>query len=138
MIPLAVLVVDDDPDIRTIARLSLELDPAIGVRLAGCHAEAMAELGGADAIDVILLDVTMPDIDGVALAGEIRALPRHARTPILFMTARAQPADIDRCLAISDAAVIIKPFDPLRFAADVRAMLAGDGSGAARLSDPKP
>ena len=120
---LRMLVVDDDADIRTIARLSLELDPDISVDVAETPARALELVAGGAGTDAILLDVMMPEMDGPALAAEIRRLPGHLRTPILFMTARARPADIERYHALGAAGVIIKPFDPLGLADAVRAAI---------------
>lgn len=118
---LKILVVDDDADIRTIARLSLGLDPEIDVETAATPSEAVAKL--AFAIDAILLDVMMPEMDGPALASKIRCLPAHGATPILFMTARARAADIALYRTLGAAGVIVKPFDPLSLATEVRSAI---------------
>ncbi len=120
---LHILVVDDDRDIRTIARLSLGLDPEIAVEVAGTAAEALALIAAGAGADAIMLDVMMPGMDGPTLAARVRGLPDHARTPILFMTARARPADIARYHQLGAAGVIVKPFDPLGLAGAVRAAI---------------
>lgn len=118
---LTVLYVDDDPDIRSIATMSLQLDPAISVHAAASGEEALALLATADwRPDAILLDVMMPGIDGVALAAAIRQMPGLDGTPLLFMTARARESDIARYRSIGAVSVITKPFDPLRLAEEIR------------------
>lgn len=118
---LRIIVVDDDADIRTIARLSLGLDPDIMVETAATPCDALAMLDGH--ADAVLLDVMMPEMNGPTLATKIRALPAHATTPILFMTARARPADLELYRTLGAAGVIVKPFDPLGLSAAVRAAI---------------
>jgi two-component system OmpR family response regulator len=133
---LRILVVDDDADIRTIARLSLGLDAEIEVETAGTPGRALAMIAEGAGTDAILLDVMMPEMDGPALAAEVRQLPGRAATPILFMTARARPADIERYHTLGAAGVITKPFDPLELAGAVRAAI-GRPRAAGDLSLPR-
>ncbi|TVV73792.1 response regulator [Sphingomonas solaris] len=123
--PLTVLYVDDDDDIRSIATMSLELDPDMTVAAAASGAEALALLEDESLRpDVILLDVMMPEMDGPTLARHLCVMPRLRGVPLLFMTARARQADIAGYYALGAAAVISKPFDPLGLAAEIRAVLA--------------
>ena len=81
---LRVLYVDDEPDIREVTVLALELDGGIKACAAGSCAEAMAILGAGEFTpDVGLLDVMMPDKDGPAVLVELRA--RGFRMPAIFM-----------------------------------------------------
>ena len=124
--PLAILCVDDDPDIRTIAAMALRLDSAIAVRAVGSGAEALAMLrAAADGWrpNVILLDVMMPEMDGPATLAAIRALDGYSDVPIVFMTARARKPDLEGYAALGIDGVIVKPFDPLHLADDVRALI---------------
>jgi CheY-like chemotaxis protein len=125
---IRILCVDDDADIRTIAAMALSLDQAVEVRTASSGTEALAVLQeGAWKPDVVLLDVMMPGMDGPAALAAIRALDWAASLPLIFMTARARKTDIDAYLAAGAAGVIVKPFDPLHLAEDVRAMIARAG-----------
>jgi CheY-like chemotaxis protein len=125
---LEILCVDDDPDIRTIAAMALGLDPAMTVRSAGSGPEAVALLQDMRTArhrppDAILLDVMMPGMDGPATLSAIRALGGYAGVPIIFMTARARKPDLDGYAALGADGVIVKPFDPLHLADDVRALI---------------
>ncbi|WP_010185903.1 response regulator [Sphingomonas sp. PAMC 26605] len=121
---LSLLYVDDDADIRTVVEMALGLDPAITVRTTASGRAAVASLAVADWIpDVIVLDVMMPDMTGPETLAALRRNPRLARTPVLFMTARGRDTDIKGYLAMGAAGVILKPFDPLRLAAQLRACL---------------
>lgn len=117
---LSVLYVDDDPDIRHIVSLSLSLDPLMKARFAGSGEEALAMLALGPRPDVAVLDVMMPEMDGLTLLDRMRATPGTASIPVLFMTARAREADVAAYVARGAIGVIVKPFDPLALAAAIR------------------
>ena len=122
---LRILYVDDDEDIRTIVAMALSLDPAIDVRAAGSAAAAL-RLVDADPWqpDVIILDVMMPDMDGITLLAALRLRPRLASTPAMFMTARGHDSGSDRPKIDGVAGVILKPFDLIELAGTVRRLVA--------------
>ena len=124
---LSVLYVDDDPDIRHIVALSLSLDPLIEARFAGSGEEALAMLATGPRPDVAVLDVMMPEMDGLTLLERMRATPATATIPVLFMTARAREADVTAYIARGAMGVIVKPFDPLSLAAAIRERMAAAG-----------
>lgn len=121
---LEVLYVDDDDDIRHIVELALGLDPGINVRIVSSGAEALVELDRSGAPDVILLDVMMPVIDGPMLLGLLRERPDTANTPVIFMTAKTRPADVADYRARGAIGVVMKPFDPVGLADEIRGKLA--------------
>lgn len=124
---LHVLHVDDEPDIREVAALSLELDGDMSLTSAASGGEALDLLRGDLRPDVILLDVMMPELDGPGTLERLRELPGHERTPVIFMTARAQTSELSRYIALGAVGVIVKPFDPMSLAASVRGALADAG-----------
>ena len=127
MAPLNILYVDDEPDIREVACLSLSLDPELEVRAAESGRDALALLAAqAWRPDAVLLDVMMPDLDGPGTLQALRELPEHAATPVIFITARAQPHERSRFIELGAVGVITKPFDPMTLARDVRALLQRD------------
>lgn len=121
---LTVLHVDDEDDIREVAAFALELDPGIRLTSAASGEAALSVLDGGLRPDVILLDVMMPHLDGPGTLGRLRERPEHEQTPVIFMTARAQSGEVDHYRALGALDVIIKPFDPMTLAGDVRAILA--------------
>jgi CheY-like chemotaxis protein len=125
MTRLHILHVDDEPDIREVAAMSLDLDPDMSLTSASSGAEALALLEGGLQPDVVLLDVMMPSLDGPGTLARLRELPGHERTPVIFMTARAQSSELSRYIALGAVGVIVKPFDPMSLAASVRDTLAG-------------
>ena len=121
---MRILCIDDDADIRTIAAMALGLDPGIEIRSAASGAAGLASLRDDPwKPDVVLLDVMMPDMDGPSVLAAIQALEGASALPVIFMTARARQADIDAYKALGAVGVIVKPFDPLRLADEVRALI---------------
>lgn len=118
-----VLYVDDEGDLRELAQYSLELDPKMRVTTVASGATALEHLRRA-AVDVVLLDVMMPKMDGPAVLATLRA-EIGAYPPVIFVTARALPDERRRLLDLGALEVITKPFDPTMLAQDVRAALAG-------------
>ena len=114
------LLVDDDDDIRAIARISLERVGGWDVVAAGSAGEAEAAAREA-APDVVLLDVMMPDVDGPATLERLR--PLIGAAPVVFLTAKTQPADLERLNSLGAAGVIAKPFDPMALPGEVAALV---------------
>jgi len=123
--PLKVLYVDDEPDIREIAAMALELDPDFQVCTAESGTAALDLLQSPFwRPDVILMDFMMPEMDGSTTLAEVRRLARYAQTPVIFVTARTGAADVKRMTDEGACAVITKPFDPMGVAKEVRRLLA--------------
>ena len=123
MTDIRILLVDDEPDIREVATLSLQLDPEIEVRAVDGGDEAIAVFTRGDWMpDVVLLDVMMPGMDGPGVLKALREL--GAATPVVFITARAQSHERSRLIDLGALGVITKPFDPMSLAKDLRAVLA--------------
>lgn len=118
-----ILYVEDEPDIRMIAAMALETLGGFRVESCASGAEAI-ERAAKITPDVLLLDVMMPGLDGPGTLAALRKLPKLARTPAIFMTAKVQPQEIAGYKALGAIDVIPKPFDPMSLAAAVRAILA--------------
>jgi two-component system, OmpR family, response regulator len=122
-----VLIVDDEPDIRRIARLSLARLGGMEVIEAANGDEALAE-ARSERPDAILLDVMMPGRDGPSTLAALHADPGTAGIPVVFLTAKAMTAELDRLRSLGAVGVLTKPFDPMTLAADLRSALqAGAG-----------
>ena len=120
--PQHILIVEDDPDVRLIIRLSLTRIGNMLVTEANCGQEAI-DLVASDKYDVILLDVMMPIIDGPTTLQKIRSMPNGATTPIIFLTAKVLPNEIERLQALSTYEVITKPFDPLTLGNEIQRII---------------
>lgn len=115
-----IMLVEDDADIQLITRLSLEVG-GYEVRVCGSGAEAV-QFGPAYAPDLVVLDVMMPDMDGLATMAALRMLPELATTPMVFFTANTHDQmrqDLLRCGALD---IIIKPIEPTALLARIRAV----------------
>ena len=119
-----ILLVEDEPDIRAVAEIALEIVGGFSVRLCEDGAAALAALPDF-APDLIMLDVMMPGMDGPATLAELRKLPEGAAVPVIFMTAKVQQAEIDGYRKLGAAGVIAKPFDPMTLAERVREIWNG-------------
>ncbi|MBQ0747986.1 MAG: response regulator [Marinobacter sp.] len=114
-----ILMIEDEPDIRTVAELALE---AIGgFELTACESgqHALEQIDQCEP-QLIVLDVMMPGMDGPATLKAIRLLPDYAATPAVFMTAKVQSDEVQSYLAQGAAGVIPKPFDPLTLADQIK------------------
>lgn len=122
------LLVDDEDDIREIARLSLERLGGWTVVTASSGDEAVELVAREGPFTVVLLDVMMPGSDGPATLQRLRSGVLDGQTPIVFLTAKVQPADRRRLHALGAAGVIAKPFDPMQLSQQLRAILASAGN----------
>ena len=118
---MKVLIIDDDRDIRTVARLSLSLVGAMDVIEASSGRDGV-RMALVEQPDVILLDMMMPGMDGLATLAALRAQPVNAKTPVILLTAKAAAIDMKRLAALGAAGLLIKPFDPRTLADRVRAL----------------
>jgi CheY-like chemotaxis protein len=87
-----------------------------------CSGEMAIDIAYEKRPDLIVLDVMMPGLDGPATFARIRESPLIADTPIVFMTARVMPSEIDSLMELGAIGVIGKPFDPLRLGAELTAL----------------
>ncbi|MBL8555988.1 MAG: response regulator [Phenylobacterium sp.] len=119
-----ILVVEDD--VRNIYSLTSVLEPrGASVQIARNGREALEALAqadgdGASAIDLVLMDVMMPVMDGLEATREIRNDPRWADLPIVMLTAKAMPDDQERCLEAGANDYMAKPIDVDRLLSLVR------------------
>lgn len=118
-----ILLIDDEPDIRAVAALSLERVGGFSLDSAASGEEGL-ERARAQRPDVVLLDVMMPGLDGLETLARLRADPATAGIPVIFMTAKSQPAELDEYVAAGALGVILKPFDPLELPNEIRKLTA--------------
>ena len=117
--PLArILYVEDEPDIRAIAQIALEAVGGFTVIACASGSEALVNAPSANA-DLLLLDVMMPGMDGPSTLKALRELPATANTPVIFMTAKVQAAEVAQYRELGAIDVIHKPFDPMELAAQI-------------------
>ncbi len=119
---MRVLVIDDEEDVRYIARISLGKVGGMTV-IEASSGEDGVERAKCDRPDFILLDMMMPGMDGVATLHQLRAAEETAGIPVIFLTAKAMASEVQRLKNLGARSVILKPFDPLTLAGILRAIL---------------
>jgi CheY-like chemotaxis protein len=129
-----VLLVEDEEDIRKVAQMSLQFRGGWEVSLATDGEECLA-LAAREHPDVILLDCMMPRLDGYEACRRLKLDPALRHIPVIFLTARAQEAELRKGLALGAVGYLIKPFNPMSLAAEIRQILEspepqGDNSAA--------
>jgi len=117
----SILMVEDEPDIQTVARLSLESIGGFSVEVCSSGQEAIDKAVGFGP-DLILLDVMMPGMDGPTTLLELRKIPELTDTPVVFMTAKVQPQEIKLYKEYGAIDVIPKPFDPMSLPDNLRSI----------------
>jgi CheY-like chemotaxis protein len=116
-----VLVIDDEPDVRWLIRMSLEraghevIDAEDGLR---GIALAMKQRP-----DIIVLDLMMPVMDGYGVLAELAKDPRTASVPVVVLSAKAIPDEADRASAAGARRFMEKPFDPDELAIELGELL---------------
>jgi len=113
----SLIYVEDDDDIRTIAEMALDLDPRFEVRSFSSSVDALGAFPDImKPVDLVLLDVRMPGMDGLELRQQLRKFPSTRQAAIVFMTAAALSSQVATYEEQGAQAVIEKPFDPLSLA----------------------
>ena len=117
-----ILIVDDEERIREVVRACL-------VKLAKW--EAIMAASGMEAVqtaaieqpDAILLDVSMPGMNGVETFQQLQTNPQTQAIPVIFLTAKVQPAEQAQYQQLGVAGLIVKPFDPVQIAKQISQLL---------------
>lgn len=122
-----ILYVEDEPDIQTIAKMSLEVIGGFDVCLCSSGFEAL-EKALTYRPDLILLDVMMPGMDGPETLAQLRLIPELAEIPAVFMTAKVNANEVNRYYSFGAKAVIAKPFEPLKLPIQIREVLEQNDS----------
>ena len=127
-----ILVVDDDPHIREVVQFALE-KAGLEVIEAGDGQQALA-LFKKSVPALIVLDITMPEMDGLAVCREIR---KSSDVPILFLSSRTDEVDRIVGLEIGGDDYVSKPFSPRELVARVQAILKRTGARQLAASEIK-
>lgn len=110
-----VLVIDDEDDIREVAQASLEIMAGLEVIVA-CSSHEGLQKAEQEQPDAILLDVMLPDMDGLTVFQHLQANPATQHIPVILLTAKVQISDQRRFAELGVTAMIAKPFKPAKLA----------------------
>jgi two-component system, OmpR family, alkaline phosphatase synthesis response regulator PhoP len=114
-----ILIVEDDPAVRDILRIALERE-GMTVEVVGSGERALESFRDAGALDLVILDIVLPDIDGITLCQELR---RRSDVPIVMLTAREGERNVVVGLEVGADDYVTKPASPAEVVSRVRAHL---------------
>ncbi len=117
-----VLIIDDDEDIREVAKMALEATTTWGVR-ALADGPSGLEAARADPPDAILLDYMMPGMDGLTALGELKKNDSTRHVPVVVFTAKSEPGLAQRLHDAGAIGHVVKPFDPMSLAEKLEGLL---------------
>jgi CheY-like chemotaxis protein len=120
-----ILLAEDEEDIRKVAQISLQFRGGWTVSLATDGEECLAK-AAAERPDLILLDCMMPKLDGYETCRRLKQDPALREIPVIFLTARSQESEVRKGLALGAVGYLIKPFNPMSLAAEIREILESD------------
>jgi DNA-binding response OmpR family regulator len=114
-----IFIVDDDPSI--IATLKMVLETAGYVRITARDGQEALDKIGQDTPDLMILDMTMPKIDGYTLFKRLK--PEYGNIPIIMLTASTEIEDAKKCIAEGAVAYLTKPFKPRSLLGIIKGLL---------------
>ncbi|HMB01937.1 MAG TPA: response regulator [Spirochaetota bacterium] len=117
-----VMIVDDEPDIVKIVKMSLEL-ANYGIIEANSGEECLEKLEKGEMPDLILLDIMMPGLSGYEVCEKIRKNEKYNEIKIVMLTAKGQKGDAEEGLKAGADDYIIKPFDPYELIEQVKEIM---------------
>lgn len=117
-----ILIIDDEDDIREVAQLTLEAVGGWQVSTADSGSAGL-EKASVEQPDAILLDVMMPEMDGIATFNKLKANPHTQNIPVILLTAKVQSSDQRRFAELGITGIVPKPFDPMTLTDQVAEVL---------------
>lgn len=124
---MKILVAEDDPDIQVILRMVL-------TRLGKCEVEitfqgnTVVPLAKQHSPGLILLDVMLPEMSGFEICKALKEDPTTKNIPVIFLTARSQPSELQDALKLGAAGYLAKPFDPMTLVPQINAIITPLGA----------
>jgi CheY-like chemotaxis protein len=119
---MKVLVAEDDPDIQVILKMVL-------TRLGKCdvlitfQGDQVFPMAKANRPGLILLDVMLPEMSGFEICKALKADPETRSIPVIFLTARSMPAEIQEAMSLGALGYLAKPFDPMTLVGQINQIL---------------
>jgi len=113
-----IMIVDDDANIRAVLKYRFEREDYT-VRLASNGVEALEEISN-HRPDVIILDLMLPQMDGLQFLSHLKNNPQSQRVPVIVLTALGHTPYYERTRELGAAAFVVKPFSPRHLLQEVR------------------
>ncbi|MEX0269669.1 response regulator [Leptolyngbyaceae cyanobacterium UHCC 1019] len=117
-----ILIVDDDNDIRDVVRVSLE-EFAGWLTIAAASGMEGLQIAKTENLDAILLDLSMPDMNGFQMCEQLQSDPRTRSIPVIVLTAKVLSSERSQFSGLEVAGIITKPFNPLTIWSQVAEIL---------------
>ena len=130
-----ILLAEDEEDIRKVAQISLQFRGGWAVTLAADGEECLAK-AAQERPDLILLDCMMPKLDGYETCRRLKQDPDLREIPVIFLTAKSQESEVRKGLALGAVGYLIKPFNPMSLAAEIREILESDQAASSEHHKP--
>lgn len=122
MLTKLILLIDDEPNLAQVIVVCLESFKGWQVRVANSGKEGLKIVEAVNP-DAILLDVMMPEMDGITVFSHLQQNPNTQNIPVILLTAKVQTSDRARFAQLGVAGIIAKPFEPLKIADQIAELL---------------
>jgi CheY-like chemotaxis protein len=123
--PINILFVDDEPNTVNVMKLLVELDQPEWIFHSAYDGEHALAIVAHATIDFVLLDISMPGMDGIEACKRMRQLPQMAHKPIVMLTALDTPQRREQSRAVGATDFWVKPFKPTLIVKDIAKILNG-------------
>ena len=117
-----ILLIDDEETIQEVVQVGIEIEAGWQVAIASSGSEGI-NLAQTQQPDAILLDVMMPDMDGISTLSRLKANTKTHAIPVIFLTAKTQTTEKERLQTLGVVDVITKPFNSMTLASQIAKIL---------------
>ena len=128
--PIHVMFVDDEPNTVNVVKLVIGLDQPDWIFHAAYDGAQALQIGRQIPLDFVLLDISMPGMDGIEVCRRLRQWPATAHVPIVMLTALDTPQRREQARAAGADDFWIKPFKPTQLAKDMAKIIAARAARA--------
>jgi CheY-like chemotaxis protein len=118
----SILLIDDEETIQEVVQVGIEIESGWRVAIASSGAEGI-DLAQAQQPDAILLDVMMPEMDGIDTLSQLKSNHKTSAIPVIFLTAKAQAEEKNQFQSLGVVDVITKPFNSMTLASQIAKIL---------------
>jgi CheY-like chemotaxis protein len=122
MFTKSILLIDDEPNLASVIAVCLESFKGWSVRVTNSGKEALSIVESLQP-DAILLDVMMPEMDGIQVYQQLQTNSHTQNIPVILLTAKVQNSDREQFAKLGVAGTIAKPFDPIKIADQIAQLL---------------